>query len=187
MKIMRAWVYDPTVDGHLDPPQLYVETDSYPDQTLDWIHADDDWQQAKYGPFVAFERERTTDYDAGDYNVRFAGQFPPVVDITLVVGSQVYFEMFSLPLTRARQLVRKHASDWRLYLDDHEAQSGSMLWLPRMTKPRCRWWMTHRKPPSVCNSPEEAMYVRKDGIDFPVCPKHLQDHNNLMANRRRAS
>jgi hypothetical protein len=181
MKIITAWVDDPTLDGELDPPLLCVETDEYPDRTSDPIETTDGWSQAKFGPFVLFDFEPKTDISAGDYNVRFAGTMPPIVDVALVVQGRNYSGMFGLPLTRARQLVRKHCEGWRLYISDKEAQHGTMLWLPQMVEPSCRFWM----PGHVCGRTDRVVYVRKEGVDFPLCTSHLQDHNKAMANRRR--
>ena len=188
MKIITAWIDDPTLRGVVEPPVLYVEVDHFPDMTYDWIHTDDDWQHAKYGPFVAFEREHTLDYSAGDYNVRFAGEFPPVVDITLVVGSATWTEMFALPITRARQLVRKHCNAWRLYLSDKNAQAGEMLWVPQAINPTCRhWYENSHKSKGVCCGRPDTTFVRHKGIDLPLCPEHLTQHNNKNAEARRTT
>jgi hypothetical protein len=186
MRILGAWIDDPTLVGKVDPPMLCVETDAYPDETQEPLRWDDGWVQAKYGPFILFDCEPNADITAGDYNVRFAGAYPPIVDIMLVVENQNYSGLFGLPLSRARQLVRKHCPHWRLYLNDNDAQQGTMTWIPQMAKPTCRWWMPQRIAPSPCGMTQDVVYVRKDGIDFPLCSKHLTDHNATMADRRRA-
>lgn len=186
MRILRAWIDDPTIQGECEPPLVCVETDAYPDQTTETWFSNDGWIQSKYGAFVRFDHE-TSDVDAGKYNIRFAGQspfgekFPPIVDIILTVGDSQAADMFALPLNRARQLVRKHAPEWRLLLSDNEAQQGSMLWTPKMIEPKCRFWMGQ----NPCGYARDVTYVRKNGIDVPLCESHLKLHNNQAASVRR--
>jgi hypothetical protein len=183
MKILSAWVDDPTLNGEIDPPLLCVETDAYPDRTGYVNRTDDGWTQAKFGPFVQYDHI-SPELDAGEYNVRFAGVFPPIVDICLVVHGRNYSGMFGLPLTRARQLVRKHCRAWRLYLSDKDAQDGLMLWIPQMVEPTCRFWMPDRR---CCGKMEHIAMAQYKGIYFPLCEEHLTIHNNRNAEARRSS
>jgi hypothetical protein len=187
MKILSAWVDDPTVYGTVEPPILVVEVDEYPDETLEALTWPDGWSMSKYGPFVMYDfSENHRDIDAGDYNVRFAGAYPPVVDIVLRVGSKTYSGMFSLPLTRARQLVRKHCKEWRLYISDADAQKGALLWVPQEINPTCHFWTRGH----ICGTPAgggRITVVQYKGVQFPLCDRHLTDHNNKNAEARRAN
>lgn len=185
MKILRAWIDDPTELGTLQQPLMIVEVDEYPDQTHDPISTDDGWTQSKFGPFVKYDYSPTEEADAGDYNVRFAGQYPAIIDIGLMVlNFDDRSDIFGLPIPRARQLIRKHSPGWRLYLSDYDAIDGALLWVPQQVNATCRFW--HPNARMTCDAPATAT-VRKSGVDLPLCVDHLKTHNSERAEARRAS
>jgi len=181
MKITYAWIDDPTVSGKMEVPRLCVEVDSEPDVTIEPTPFSDGWTVGKYGPFVKYSGPGRV--NAGDFNVRFRNRFPVVVDISLFVGedSKESIEGFSLPLTRARQLVRKWDRSWRLLVSERSAEKGNLLWLPVQTDPKCRHWLGH----VVCHQ-TPARIIRVGEVDLPLCAEHLKLHNDTQAAKRAA-
>lgn len=182
MKITQAWVFDPTINNKIDFPELCVQVDMLPDVSIADAHFGGGWTVGKYGPFVKYSCSSSEPIDAGDFNVRFRGRFPVVVDITLVYGSsEEVTKDYSLPLSRARQLVRKFEPSWRLLINDHAAERGSLLWLPYESDPSCRDWTEGK----ICgNRPTRPIRVQE--VDLALCERHVQAHNARHAQKRTA-
>lgn len=186
MKITNAWIDDPTQRGETQLPQLCVEVTEYPDVTIQPEPFNGGWTVGKYGPFVKYLQmdptARFIDTDASDFNIRFRSRFPVVVDITLFVeGEEKPSEGFSLPLTRARQLVRKYDPSWRLLISDRAAERGEIKWLPVQSNPSCRFWQGDH----ACGQ-RPAKSIRVNEIDLPMCEAHVREHNTRMAGKRAA-
>lgn len=186
MKIEDAWIDDPTLRGKFDTPMLCVRVDEMPGVTIKPENFTGGWTVGKYGPFVKYTQQDDptaplSEVSAGDFNVRFRRRFPPVVDLQLFVGEgeEDQHAGYSLPLTRARQLVRKHDPTWRLLLSDKAAQSGSIVWMPIQTNPGCRQWLGE----TTCGD-KPASIIRVNDIDFPLCSNHLIAHNAKFAAKR---
>lgn len=182
MKITNAWIDDPTTRGEVEPPILCVEVTEHPDVTIQPEPFAGGWTVGKFGPFVKYEGP--DEVDAGDFNVRFRTRFPVVVDILLFIGpeDQTGKPGFSLPLTRARQLVRKYDADWRLLISDRAAEAGSLLWRPVQSNLTCRFWL----PQDVICGRKPAKHIRLNEVDIPMCEAHIKEHNALQAKKRAA-
>jgi hypothetical protein len=182
MRILNAWIDDPTLHGELEAPRLCVEVDEKPTVSIKPEPFAGGWQVSKYGPFVKYfcSTERV---GAGDFNIRFRNRFPVVIDIQLYVGDgdEEGTSEFCLPLTRARQLTRKHDDGWRLLVSDKAAEKGELLWVPVETDPSCRHWLGHAN--GTCKQ-RPARAVRHHDINFPLCAEHLQQHNSRQATAR---
>jgi len=188
MKIEDAWIDDPTLRGELEPPMLCIRVDELPGVTIEPEDFAGGWTVGKYGPFVKYTqrdhpKQPLSPVSAGDFNIRFRRRLPPVVDLQLFVGEgeENQHDGFSLPLSRARQLVRKHDPSWRLLLSDREAQAGSIAWMPVQSNPGCRHWLDTEacmgKPTST---------IRVNDLDVPLCSTHLTEHNAKFAAKRAA-
>lgn len=186
MKITNAWVDDPTYDGELRQPILCVEVDELPDVTIAPEEFAGGWRVGKYGPFVKYA---LTDpdvpillpADAGDFNIRFRHRFPVVADIQLFLKNDdsAVSDEYSLPLRRARQLIRKYDSAWRLLVNERAAEKGSLVWTPVQTDPSCRYML----PVDVCGvRPAKPIYI--GDVRLPLCEQHLKMHNRDVARRR---
>jgi len=190
MKITYAWIDDPTLRGELKPAQLCVEVDSQPDVTIEPRTFNDGWTAGKYGPFVKYSQHDPgamfpSPVSAGDFNVRFRGRFPVIVDITLFIGDDDKKGLtgYSLPLTRARQLVRKWDADWRLLISDRAAEGGNLVWMPVQTNPKCRFfYRTHK---NTCGA-EPTRSIRVENVELALCAVHVKEHNDRMAAKRAA-
>lgn len=180
MKITNAWIDDPTMHGDMARPRLCVEVTNKPDVTIEPEAFAGGWSVGKYGPFVKFDAPDAV--DAGDFNIRFRNRFPVVVDVTLFIeGGEEYVDLLSLPLTRARQLVRKYDPNWRLLVSDRAAESGELLWVPVEVNPVCRHWLNSK----VCGQ-RPARVIRVNEIDLAMCEAHVREHNDRHAARRTA-
>lgn len=163
-------------------PELIIEVTEFPDVTIPSESFGGGWEVSKYGPFVHYVGPAGS--TAGDFNIRFRSRFAPVVDIELSVAGRIdpRGKRFSLPLTRARQLVRKYDSTWRLLVSDKAAESGTLLWLPVETMPGCRGlWSDGR----VCLS-RPTRKINTSGIDLPLCALHVKEHNDKYAIARQS-
>lgn len=182
MKITDAWIDDPTLVGELDVPQLCVEVDESPDSTIPMQDFSGGWRVGKFGPFVRYDCN-STPVDAGDFNVRFRGRFPVIVDINLYIGKgdENGSIGYSLPLSRARQLVRKYDETWRLLVNDKAAEKGTILWRPVQTGASCRYWLGTK-----CCGERPARTVRVGEVELPLCDAHVKAHNDKYAARRTA-
>lgn len=180
MRIITARVDDPSLRGELESPLLIVEVDEWPDMTAEPDSLAGGWTISRYGPFVCY-MDPKNEGEAGEFNVRFAGRFPPVVDIGLMIhgGDDECRYAFSLPLRRARQLVRKYESNWRLLVNDHDAQQGQLSWVPVETQPACREW----KGDAICGR-RPTRPVRINFVDLPLCNEHVQQNNRRYATER---
>lgn len=195
MKIEQAWIDDPLERGVFETPELCVEVDELPDVTIppeSYVFDNNNpmvWAIGKDGPFVAYEvlSMRTGEpprgalqAQAGTFNRLFGNLLPPIVDISLFVGSDTSSYHYALPLKRARQLVRKHAPEWRLLLSDRAAQEGIFLWVPVEVDPHCKW---NEGLSSTCGKPVHNFVLIK-GVDVPLCQQHFNQHQaKFMAQR----
>lgn len=181
MRITNAWIDDPTLRGETSRPQLCVEVTEKPDVTIEPESFSGGWTVGKFGPFVQYLHEDSP--DASDFNIRFRGRFPVVVDVTLFIeGKQEYVDLFSLPLTRARQLVRKYDPNWRLLVSDRAAENGELLWVPIESNPQCRHWLENKQ---VCGQ-RPTRTIRVSDIDLALCETHVREHNERYAAKRTA-
>lgn len=178
MRILTAFVDDPSFRGRLESPLLIVRVDEWPDRTFEPDNLAGGWTIARYGPFMAYT-DPSGDAEAGDFNVKFPGRFPPLVDIGLELEDGETRYDFALPLRRARQLVRKHDANWRLLLNDHDAQHGKMSWLPVETQPGCREWDGYK----TCGR-KPTKPIRIQLVDVPLCPEHVHHSNTRHASER---
>lgn len=181
MKITDAWIHDYSRYGKFEIPELCVQVDEAPDVTIEPRQFENGWTVGKYGPFVKYEN-LNKDVTAVDFNLAFRDRLPMVIDIVLVVDnghdkSEILEMPFSLPLDRARQLVKKYDPSWRLLIQDREAVHGKLVWRPIQTDPECRGHggLCGKKP---------ASYIRIKGVDIPLCQEHTQQHNAAQAKAR---
>jgi hypothetical protein len=182
VKITNAFIDDPTTRGELNFPELFVCVDEMPDVSIEPQPFAGGWMVGKYGPFVKYSASEEA--DAGDFNVRFRGRFQVVVDITLVLGDDKGTEEYpdySLPLTRARQLVRKYCPDWSLRINDRAAERGSLLWLPVSKNPSCRVQVNGTSCGVI-----PARFIRVNEVDLAMCELHVREHNERHAAKRTA-
>lgn len=185
MKIKDAWVDDPAFRGVVEYPQLCVEVDELPDVTIEPAEFSGGWTVGKYGPFVKYTQSLLPEEtDAGDFNVRFRGRFPSIVDISLFkTGEELSYEGYAINLSRARQLLRKWQPQWRLLLADKDAQSGKIIWRPVDSNPVCRFYDGN----NACRNPKVAGTVRIKGVELPFCREHIQAWNQSRAAMRTTS
>lgn len=189
MRITNAWVDDPLRRGQLEFPKLCVQVDELPDPTIPEENFDGGWLVGKYGPFVKYSNTDLDDFDranAGSYNVRFAKTLGAVVDISLFydLHSERYTDEFALSLKRARQLVRKHDSKWRLLANDSVAQSGGILWLPVESNSPCKFFNRHAR--EICGAPSVSV-VKSNDFDIPYCINHVREYNERRKGRRQTT
>lgn len=182
MKIIDAWIDDPTMKGELRKPEICVQVDSMPDVSIEPTTFDGGWSVGKYGPFVKYWCS-AGGVDASTFNVRFRSRFPAVVDIVVIVGNDMHEEEgFSLNVTRARQLIRKHDPKWSLRVSDRAAMNGTFLWEPIESDPACR---NHSDGQTCGQRPTRAVNI--SGVDLHLCDTHMTEHNHRFATRRMQS
>lgn len=192
MKITDAWIDDPTTRGQLLAPELCVEVDELPSVTIEPRSFGGGWSVGKYGPFIRFtQSDPDVPATAGAFNVRFAREFQPVVDVGLFLkdSHEDGIGGYALNVTRARQLIRKWEKNWRLLLSDRAAQAGAMTWVPLDINPKCRYWIktsTHTTDGHVCGRPATGT-VHREGLELPHCPEHMHLFNKKFAAKRSAS
>jgi hypothetical protein len=183
MKITDAWIYDPSRSGEIATPELCVQVDEMPGVTIAPESFVPGWRVGKYGPFVKYEKIDGSKVSAVDFNMAFRDRLPMVIDIVLIVDdgeSDIVEVPLSLPLARARQLVKKYDHDWRLLVSDREAIHGNLVWRPVETNPECRG------DNGLCKA-RPAGPVRVKGIDIPLCQEHTRLHNQAQAQARALS
>lgn len=183
MKITDAWIFDPSLQGQIALPELCIQVDEVPDVTIP-PETFGPWTVGKYGPFVKYAKQDES-VTAVDFNLHFRGRFPMVIDVVLVVDnghdtSEVLEMPFSLPLSRARQLVKKYDPDWRLLVSDREAVTGNLIWRPVESNPECRG------QGGFCKV-RPSHPVRIKGVEVPLCIDCTRKHNAAQAHARTAS
>ena len=177
MAIQSAWVDDPLAGGKLLQPIFCVEVNIWPDVTIPDEKFEGGWTVGKYGPFIKYSHGMT-DTNPGDFNMRFARRFPPVVDISLFkVGEDEPSVQYAMNLKRARALLRKYEPTWRLLLADRDAQQGAMIWFPTEHDPVCKYWTSQNR---ICGQPYSETVLVED-IDVPVCSQHRGVYNSRQA------
>lgn len=192
MKITDAWVDDPALDGKLERPILCVQVDEMPDVTIRPSTFSDGWTVGKYGPFVKYEGPDNA--GAGEFNIRFRNRFPVVVDIVLTVTSEranglsYTFEKteYCLPLSRARQLMRKFDDAWKYVVSDRDAQKGTILWVPNEINPACKFFVAEKGQRGEICGRHPATPIPVNGIDLAMCISHIKEHNDKHAAKRAA-
>lgn len=186
MKINDAWIDEPNLFGKLEKNRLCIEVTQLPDNSIPMQEFDNGLQAGKFGPFVKY-RGLKDDAGAGKYNVKFAGILQPVVDVSLFLPDRdLSVEGFSLPISRARQIIRKNCGNgYRLTLSAHDAEhNAETLWEPQPVAPNCRYWFSATR--RLCgNGP--VRILRISGVETYYCAKHMQIHNEAFASRRKSS
>jgi len=191
MTIENAWVDDPLSRGELLQSKVCIQVNIWPDVTIPDKNFDGGWMVGKYGPFVKYWRKPNFGpANAGDFNMRFAQIFPPVVDIALFKGhTEEYHENYAINLRRARQLLRKHSPNWRLLLADRHAQEGQIVWFPSEKNSSCKFWIGTESEAGLeieghtCGMPMVG-HARRGDIDIPFCTEHMKEYNQFHARGR---
>ena len=183
MKITDAWVDDPMQSGITEHPKLCIEVDEMPDVSIPPQDFSGSWTVGKFGPFIRYSCS-THKVDAGDFNVRFRGRFPAIVDISLFLKDQdeSASEDYAINLTRGRQLLKKWSNSWRLLLSDREGQNGRLIWRPVESNPLCRFYNLGL----ACSKPAVTSVWMK-GVEVPLCANHLKSYNEKHASLRATS
>lgn len=183
MKILEAWIDDPTLRGEKLPPMLCVSIDEPLEQTAtDFLGG---YAVQKYGPFskqsIVLGDGLEHNVSAGRWNVMQGSFARPVVDVAVFLdGSDEPIDEYCIQLGRAKQLIKRHCKDWRLYLSERLAESGSIAWVPVQHNASCRHWLGNR----VCGA-TPARTVRLGSFEMPMCSAHLTAHNDSRAAERR--
>lgn len=184
VKIQTAFVHDETLSGNLQRPFVVVGVNELPDITIEPRQFPGGWTVSKAGPFVMYSNVSDPSVDAGEFNLRFRRHYPAVVDVALQVGSEreMIHGKYSLPVPRARQLLRKYDPTWRLYVSDRDALKGQNVWLPVEANAACRHWLGMR----TCGA-RPTRIARQGSVDVPLCADHMQDFSDQQAASRIAN
>lgn len=206
MRIKSAWIDDPLQGGIVSPCELTIEVDNFPETTIEpevYQASDTEvWYVGKRGPFVCYQylrldSLRVPDYWAtigqdGKFNVSFSGVFTPIVQVQVGIdtGDEWIVDpgSWNLPLSRARQLLKKYDPSWRLHLSERSGNNGELAWKPVQLGPACRFWLDGL---DRCCGKKCVQTVTASGldglVDMPVCEQHLHQHNRQQAARRQSS
>lgn len=201
MRIKSAWVDDPLQGGTVSPCELTIEVDEFPETTIEpEVYQSSDtevWYVGKRGPFVTYEWHNlggafATIGKDGKFNVSFSGVFTPIVQV--VVGIDTGDEWivdpgsWNLPLSRARQLLKKYDPSWRLHLSERSGNNGELAWKLVELGAGCRYWLLGL---DKCCGKKSVQTVTASGwdgpVDMPMCEQHLHQHNRQQAARRQSS
>lgn len=205
MKIKDVWVDDPLRSGTVEPCELVIEVDGLPHTTIEpevYQFSDTEvWFVGKRGPFVTYQYQTLNDKEVnsyatigkdGKFNVAFGGIFPSLVEVT--VGEQIGDDWivdsgsWNLPLSRARQLLKKYDPSWRLHLSERSGANGELAWKLVELGPGCRWYLDAL---DKCCGKKSVQTVVQHGwegpVDTPVCEQHLHEFNRKQAARRHTS
>ncbi len=206
MKIRNVWVDDPLKGGTVEPCELVIEVDNFPHTTIEpevYQFSDTEvWYVGKRGPFVTYEYNRLNEHrrvehfatigQDGKFNVSFGGIFAPIVQV--VVGIDTADDWitdhgsWNLPLSRARQLLKKYDPSWRLHLSDRAGSKGELAWKLVELGPGCRWYLHSLDRPCGKKSVQTVVQSGWEGpVDTPVCEQHLHEFNRKQAARRQTS
>lgn len=185
MRILDAWIDDPTQRGEKMPPMLCVSVDEQPSSTgIDLVGG---VTVQNYGPFAQHyqllgdgNRPLIT---ASRWNVLQGKHGRPTVDVVVFVGdSEEPWGEYTMTLARAKQLIKKHCKEWRLYVNERIAETGEIAWTPVQQNPTCREWVGGK-----CCGERPARSVRVGAFEMPLCSRHLTAHNDRRAEARRSS
>jgi len=202
VRIKSAWVDDPLKGGTISPCELTIEVDAFPETTIEpEVYQSSDtevWFVGKRGPFVTYWYHQlpnglwATVGQDGRFNVFFSGVFTPIVQVTVGIDTGdewiVDSGSWNLPLSRARQLLKKYDPSWRLHLSERSGNNGELAWKLVELGPGCRFWLDGL---DRCCGKKCVQTVTASGwdgpVDMPVCEQHLHQHNRQQAARRQSS
>jgi hypothetical protein len=191
MKIVSAEVHDPRRQGMIARPRIIVNVDTAPEATQPAVEGADGWRSMKYGSLVRYAAGTLPD-DAGHYNVAFRDILEPIVDVEvfrLDTESDVEGK-WALTIKRAREELRRHDPEWRLAVNDHDAQEGRVVWTPfnRVRPTRCLFWTNRSGGLSGCCDMPAQQNILMPGrgrVEYPMCRRHAEYVNRLNANGRK--
>lgn len=184
MKILNAAVDDRRFDTTPQRPILSVAIDEMPVQTNP-VARRDGWTTAKYGPLIEFtcpsdiEDERKF---ASQFNIIFP-KFAPVVDIIVSYEGEVLEGSWGMALGRARNLLRKWETNWKLWISEYEAQHGRIGWVPTENQHTCAANFLDNER---CDS-FGTQHLGKHGIDYWYCADHMKDFRAAQYAARRSA
>lgn len=201
MRIESAQITDPRQPGVRGKrPYLTVFVEELPVPTNDTekqVFGTIEYTSAKYGPFIEFTAEPATpdlpwtnearhaffgQSPSGMFNVAFRDSFAPVVDVVIMYDGHALEGFWALQLRRARTLIKKNHLPWRLLLSDYDAVKGHVAWVPVADPLKCMFHGLHSS--AACYSREIDTTVTLNGVDYPLCKTHREQHNKRHARLR---
>jgi hypothetical protein len=195
MNITDGYLYDPRSHGEFRDPFMQLRVDEPVFEQAPPVF--DGRKSAQYrvipcGPFYAVEHREDNgagystwddiaEFEKADVGVLNASgllkdQLAPVN----VVTPDEELDLFMI-VTRVRRLVRKHAKDYRLMVDEEAALLGRIKWRLELSDPVCYGGAVPGG--AACRNPGPYTIVHKD-THLSLCDKHLGDHQARMRTRR---
>lgn len=129
MKILKAQVYDPYLDGvtNLQPRLELIVTDQDLDNPT-FSQTKYGWDIDHFGQFLEFDRngDAIEFIDEGDFNDDMALE-EPVFPVTVSVDGSMWTEMY-MKVGKVRSILRKTGSDWECMPDPVFLQKHVHKW-----------------------------------------------------------
>lgn len=186
MKILDLNIIDPRDTGaHMDP-WIELKVDEEVEETDDPRYPprlEHQWRMIPCGPFVSVEYYRNGSWndtvDLGTFNtLNFARD--QLIEVRPVWESG--HDNVAMGVPRVRRLIRKHAPDWHIIVNETAAMRGRVLWRVERIKPRCIG-LDHGLHCTV--APVTTVWY--GGAHVNLCKHHLAHHNNRVRDLRKSS
>lgn len=187
MRIIKAQVYDPYLDGVATIPprlELIVTEQDFDNPT----HTEQryGWEVAHFGKFLEFDRiTDSLEYiDEGDFNDDMVLN-EPVFPATVSMSGQMWSEMY-MKVSKVRKLLRKIGSTWECVPDPIFLQKHIHRWTLINTDYVCQECKRIDKATNAeFESATKGRRVQiNDAVAVTLCEKHETEHNQRLAAAR---
>lgn len=186
MKIIKAQVYDPYLDGvtNLQPRLELIVTDLDLD-TPTFSQVKYGWSIDHFGQFLEFDRNSDAlEYlDEGDFNDDTPLE-EPVFPVTVSVDGSMWTEMY-MKVSRVRTALRKIGSDWECAPDPAFLQKHVNKWVLVNTDYVCQECMKQDGVDAHMITATKGRRVQiNDNVTVTLCETHEGEHNARAAAMR---
>lgn len=182
MKIIKAQVYDPFVDGVNNlPPRLELIVTDQDLENPSFTQVKYGWEIVHFGKFLEFDRNTDNlEYlDEGDFNDDMALD-EPVFPVTVSVDGSMWTEMF-MKVSKVRGILRSVNSEWECTPDPAYLQKHVNKWVLVNTDYVCQG--CKRLDGDAAATKGRRVQINAN-VTVTLCETHEAEHNERYATLR---
>lgn len=186
MKLIKAQVYDPYLDGVATiPPRLELIVDDQDFENPTYTEVKYGWEVVHFGRFLEFDRNSDTlEYiDEGDFNNDMVLN-EPVFPVTVSLAGGMWSEMY-MKVSKVRTILRKTGSAWECVPDPAFLQKHIHRWCLVNTDYVCQ--ECKRQDGEHVAATKGRRVQLNESVTVTLCETHETEHNQRLAAARAGS